>query len=537
MPYSLRFFSLGLLLILARPAVSQSGRPVRADVSAVTVFRDRAQLTAAARATVDEGVTEVAVGNLPVGLDPATIQVAVATENAEAGLTLLGVEVRQDFGNAVARRAPAQDSLLAYETQVRALRDQKEILEKEEAALAAALGQGKKDADDQEEAADFFRSRATNIRAQIQKHDLRLQRLEPLLQAWRVQAAQYSAPTALLVLTLSAQQRAAVSLHLTYVTTSAGWEPLYDLRAQAGGTGPVRLIYKAAVYQRTGADWRNVRLTLSGGAPVVGGGGGMADLQPMYARIERPIERRLLAAAPRSAPMEADAGWAAAASEPETGFAEQSPPPPPVSTGRDGSAIHFELENPYTVPADGRPHTVEVRQGDLPAAYSLVVVPKLDPTAFLTAAVTGWEAYNLLPGRANTYLDGTFTGAFDLDPARAVDTLRLTLGPDRNVVVRREKSSEYSKRAFLGGGVTDAVSYVVTAKNLRPAPVRLRIEDQIPRAADSRISVTANELSGATLDDATGRVTWQTRLQPAETRAWKLAYEIKYPKKVVVTVE
>lgn len=522
--------------MLRLPAFAQ-GPPVRAEVSAVTVFRDRAQLTASAQAIVDQGVTEVAVGNLPAGLDPATIQVSATSENAEANLTLLGVEVRQGFGSVVARRAPAQDSLLTYELQVRALRDQKEILEKEEGALAQSLGQGKKDADDLEEAADFFRNRATNIRLQIQRTDLRLERLEPLLRAWRRQAAQYGVPTGLLVLTLSAEQRATVRLNLTYVTTSAGWEPIYDLRAQAGGTGPVRLIYKAAVRQSTGADWRNVRLTLSGGAPVVGGGSGMADLQPVYVRIDRPIDYKVGRLSATVAGVSAASDADRAMSFSEESEPEEAAAPPPVIASRDGSAIHFELENPYTVPADGRPHTVEVRQGDLPATYSLTVVPKLDETAFLTASVTGWEAYNLLPGRAYTYLDGTFTGAFDLDPARAEDSLRLTLGPDRNVVVHREKSREYSKRAFLGGSVTDAVSYVITAKNLRPTSVRLRVEDQIPRAADSRVSVTTSDLSGATLDETTGRVTWQARLLPNETRAWKLAYEIKYPKKVNVTVE
>ncbi|MBC7449530.1 MAG: DUF4139 domain-containing protein, partial [Hymenobacteraceae bacterium] len=211
--------------------------------------------------------------------------------------------------------------------------------------------------------------------------------------------------------------------------------------------------------------------------------------------------------------------------------------PPPTTAGRDGSAIRFELTNPFTVPADGRPHTVEVQRAELPATYGLTVVPKLTETAFLTAAVTGWEQYNLLPGRANTYLDGTFTGAFDLDPGRAIDTLRLTLGPDRNVVVRREKSREFSKRALFGGTVTVAVSYVITAKNLRQQITPLRVEEQIPVAADSRVQVEAKELSGAQLNAENGRLTWQARLQPGETRAWKLAYEIKYPKKVAITVE
>lgn len=547
---------LSILLFLGAPALAQPSHPVRAEVTAVTVFRDRAQLTATARATAEQGATEIIIGNLPTGLDPTTVQVSAATEQEGANeLTLLGVEVRADYTANVRPRpfAILQDSARAAEAQVKALTDQRDILQKEEAALLATLSQGKVDSDELEDLADFYRARATTIRAQIQKIEVQLAEKMPWLAGWQRQVSAYAGPRAAapgqLAITLASEVRAAVILTLSFVTTDANWTPAYDLRASTttGGAPPVQLVYKAAVRQSTGTDWRDVQLVLSGGAPAVGGGGSLPELQTTYARVQ---ENRTMYKMARSKSEEDDS--ADEDEEAAMGFSESasvsdsSPPPPPVpvlatppptTTGRDGSAIRFELENPFTVPADGQPHTVEVRRAALPATYGLTVVPKLNETAFLTAAVTGWEQYNLLPGRANTYLDGTFTGAFDLDPGRAADTLRLTLGPDRNVVVRREKSREFSKRALFGGTVTDAVSYVITAKNLRQQPTPLRVEEQIPVAADSRIQVEATETSGAKLDAATGRLAWQTRLQPGETRAWKLAYEIKYPKKVVVSVD
>ncbi len=539
------------ILVLSLPvavASAQPTRPTRAEVTAVTVFRDRAQITATARAVAERGATEIFIGNLPNGLDPATVQVSAATEQEGANeLTLLGVEVRTDYTYEVPPRAYAVllDSAQAANGRVQALTDQMDILRKEETALLAAISQGKVDSDELEDVAELYRTRATAIRAQQQKLAARLLALNARDQAWQQQVSAYRGPRGgspgQLVVTLASEVRAAARLTLTFVTTDAGWEPVYDLRASAaGGTAPVQLVYKADIHQNTGTDWRGVRLVLSGGAPAVGGGGGLPELQTAYARVQErnaglydmdvtrkraaPKDQEQLAGA-----SEAEGDWVA---PPITAAA-----PPPTTAGRDGSAIRFELTNPFTVPADGRPHTVEVQRADLPATYGLTVVPKLSETAFLTAAVTGWEQYNLLPGRANTYLDGTFTGAFELDPARALDTLRLTLGPDQNIVVKREKSREFSKRALFGNTVTDAVSYVITAKNLRQQPTPLRVEEQIPVAADSRIQVEATELSGARLNPETGRLTWQTRLQPGETRAWKLAYEIKYPKKIAIMVE
>ena len=535
----------------AQTALAQTIHQARAEVTAVTVFRDRAQLTATARATAERGSTEIIVGGLPTGLDPSTVQVGVtSTEEGAQELTLLGVEVRTDYtaDDAVPPGfALLRDSVRAAEARVRTLTDQRDILQKEEAATLAAVSQGKADSEELEDLAELYRTRATASRAHVQRIEARLATLQPRLEAWQRQVSQYAGPRVAspsqLAVTLASEVRTTVTLALSYVTTDAGWEPTYDLRAAAaGGTTPVQLVYKADVRQSTGADWRNIRLTLSGGAPAVGGGNGLPELETAYARVQEPEreerydrDRGKKAAPAPTTDGAADESWAS--SEVSEVVVTGRAAPPPTTAGRDGSAIRFELKNPFTVPADGRPHTVEVQRAELPATYGLTVVPKLSETAFLTAAVTGWEQLNLLPGRANTYLDGTFTGAFMLDPGRAVDTLRLTLGPDRNVLVRRERSREFSKRALFGGTITDAVSYIITAKNLRQQPTPLRVEEQIPVAADSRIQVAATETSGAPFNAETGRLTWQARLQPNETRTWKLAYEIKYPRKVAITVD
>ena len=94
---SRRPFLVLLSLLIGTSALAQSGRPVRAEVTAVTVFRDRAQLTATASATAEAGSTEIIVSGLPTGLDPTTVQVSATTEQEGANLTLLGVEVRADY--------------------------------------------------------------------------------------------------------------------------------------------------------------------------------------------------------------------------------------------------------------------------------------------------------------------------------------------------------------------------------------------------------------------------------------------------------
>ena len=57
---------------------------------------------------------------------------------------------------------------------------------------------------------------------------------------------------------------------LSYFVSSAGWTPSYDLKVEQLNQ-PINLKYKASVFQSTGEDWNNIKLTLSTGDPQLGG--------------------------------------------------------------------------------------------------------------------------------------------------------------------------------------------------------------------------------------------------------------------------
>ncbi|MBK6834110.1 MAG: mucoidy inhibitor MuiA family protein [Bacteroidetes bacterium] len=55
-------------------------------------------------------------------------------------------------------------------------------------------------------------------------------------------------------------------INVNYYVNGANWTPIYDLRTD-GVESSIKLTYKALVKQNTGADWKDVRLTLSTGNP------------------------------------------------------------------------------------------------------------------------------------------------------------------------------------------------------------------------------------------------------------------------------
>ncbi|AWV99889.1 mucoidy inhibitor MuiA family protein [Arcticibacterium luteifluviistationis] len=55
-------------------------------------------------------------------------------------------------------------------------------------------------------------------------------------------------------------------LTISYFVKNAGWAPSYDIKASKI-TEPISLLYKAKVYQYSGEDWKDVKLTLSNTSP------------------------------------------------------------------------------------------------------------------------------------------------------------------------------------------------------------------------------------------------------------------------------
>jgi hypothetical protein len=98
------------------------------------------------------------------------------------------------------------------------------------------------------------------------------------------------------------------------------------------------------------------------------------------------------------------------------------------------------------VPADGKQYLVEIDQVTTEAKYQYYAAPKLSTDVFLTARITDWTKYNFLSGEANLFFEGTFIGKSKLDTRAANDTLSLSLGVDKNIVVKRMMQTELNEK-------------------------------------------------------------------------------------------
>jgi uncharacterized protein (TIGR02231 family) len=209
----------------------------------------------------------------------------------------------------------------------------------------------------------------------------------------------------------------------------------------------------------------------------------------------------------------------------------------PTTVIENQTTVEIEVATPYSIKSNGEKLQVDLKKHQVEAMYEYYAVPKLDKDAFLVAQIVKWDQYNLLEGEANLYFEDAYVGRTVLDGKSLHDTLRISLGRDKNIVMGREKNEQFSKRKTVGSSVTEIRGFKIMARNKKSQPVKLTIFDQIPLSVVSDIIVSPVELTSGQLDVKTGKVKWELTIDGQQQKDINLQYEVKYPKREKVLLE
>ena len=516
-----------VFLVMVSISVSaQPEKPAGSSITRVTVFLNRAQIYRQVKAGVEPGKNTLVVQGLPAGLDPQSIQVHV-----KGRLTLLGVSHRQSFVNEFmlpVSLKKLKDSITYYNRQLLLEQQQREVLNKEEQLLLAnqRIGGANQNlsVNELKAMADYFRTRLNDIGVACLRSDDKInalkERIDKLSRQFKEQNELHSRNTSEVVISLSAETAAQADLELSYVVSQAGWYPMYDVRA-VNTKGPVQLQYRANVYQSTGEDWNQVKLKLSTANPALGGV--KPELAVWYVDFLNPVLRSTAPA------MRKEKGE-------DAGYIMEIPPTEQPALADYTQVVQtainteFEIGLPYTVPSSPQPVMVDIQKYEVPATYRYATEPKLDYDAFLLARITGWNQYNLLPGEAQVFFEGTYVGKTFINPEEVNDTLTVSLGRDPRVVVKREQKKDFTSRKMVGSNIRETAAWEIVLRNTRSEAITITVEDQVPVSRNSQIEVALTDAGGASYNRDTGKLVWDITLQPNESRKLNFAYEIKYPR-------
>ena len=201
------------------------------------------------------------------------------------------------------------------------------------------------------------------------------------------------------------------------------------------------------------------------------------------------------------------------------------------------TTVEIEVAEPYSIKSDGEKMMVDLKLIEVEALYEYYAVPKLDKDAFLVARIINWDQHNLLEGEANLYFEEAFVGRSVLNAKSLQDTLDISLGRDKNIVVGREKSEQYCKSKTLGNNVSESRGFKILVRNKKSQPINITVFDQIPVSLTSDITVSPEELSGGKFNEQSGKVTWILKIEPQQQKELLMSYEVKFPKRERVILE
>lgn len=551
-----------LFFIVLVSSVSLADEIIKdSKINNVTVFLKGAQVNREAKFSAEAGVTEIVISGVSQFVDPKSIQV-----KGTKGIIILDSKFTSYYPSPEEQEVSklpetvrikinaVEDSLAQLGFQLADINAELEVLSASKSIIlnnGAMRGRGEVNDSIQllKEAVEFYLVKVTALNKQInalnrvkrEKDQLQADlqsRLNELKNYSRNEAFRKNGkvPEYRITVTISSGKSLTGFLDLTYLVSNAGWNAQYDLRSNVE-SNIINLNYKAQVFQNTGVDWKDVKLSVSTNDPYKNKT--KPELSPLllghqqfrYQEQEKPQQTDHLS--------EVTVTSSRGGSQPQT---ENSAISKKRNFDYATSAQHsqvvqhmisaeFKIDLPYTIKSNGEKHMVLVKNEDVDAKYLYYSVPKIESAAYLVAQITNLEELQLIPAKATIFFDGSYMGETYLNPGVMDDTLSLSLGKDPNIIVKRTFMKKNYKEKIIGSDVEKTSQYQVEILNNKNKTIELIVQDQVPVSRKEGIKITVEDISKGQLNETTGLIEWKLKIKSKEKEKLDLKYTVKHNKK------
>jgi uncharacterized protein (TIGR02231 family) len=549
--------------------------PVNSQITAATVYTDRAVVTRVAKTELAAGETELIFEKLPASLMDQSLQVS---GRGTAAATILDVNARVTYVETApdARVKTLEDQIAAEQKKLRVLNDrgltldqQQMLIAKIESAVAAPptkeSAASRPSFDEWQKLLTFSDEARTKLAAERQGLDgqreelqAKIGALEAQLVALRGQAGSGRSFKTVTV-RVAAANAGSLDLTLAYAVPGASWMPSYDARLQ-GEERAVELSYFGTVRQNTGEDWKAVALTLSTARPGLGGGAPelgtwVVDVVDREARQRDEYKRAVEMAERRTAKREQDkasvfnfsvAAPIGAMASSGGGFGFTDADTATATVDSSATSASFKIAAPATILSDNATQKVAITTIKLAANLQYQATPRLQETAFLSAYVANTTDFPLLAGSVNTFLGDSFVATSSLKTVMPSEKFELALGADESIAVKRKVVNRFSEDIGLtGSGRRVTYEFLVALTNNKKTTERVVFKELLPVSRNEKIVVKL--LGPAERDvgtvaapkevtrEADGKLVWRLDLKPGEKREITLKFSVEHPADVQVT--
>jgi len=524
-----------ILLFISLPflagTIYAQEKMVKSKVVSATVYSQGTQITRIAKFNLDKGENRVVFTNLPPSLDESSIQVncseatIVSVSNQKNMLDSLTQNPEYiKFQN---RKKELEKKMKLEKALLQTIDTEKDVLLSNKKLVG---DQGVK-LEDLKNSLIYFRTRLEELeRSRVDKAELiatledEYRKLNDQINIFSMQRVRNTSEVLVIFSTI---QPVAATTIIKYFTYEAAWYPTYDVRVNSIND-PLSITCKANVYQTTGEDWRKVKLSVSSGNPT--SGSTSPTIYPWYIDILQPYYGYKKSLQPKVYEVQREVAM-------ESISLDEAKNDMPVSISENQTNFTFNIDIPYDIPSKQQPTIAVLQNPTIKATYQYNTIPKLSEYAYLVASLTEWQGLNLLNGNANLYFENNYVGSTYLDTKAFGDTLKLSLGKDESISVKRTKAKTFTEKNLIGSKVTETRNWEITLTNGKKQDIDITIEDQIPVSTNEKVKVKLLEQGGSNYTSSTGILKWDIKIKNLETKKLQFSYSVEYPKGTQVNLE
>jgi len=517
---------------------------VPSQIKEVTLFSGQAMVKREAFTTVQKGLNELFLEIEAFRIDKDSITAKIFGAGEIFSVQFKKIPIKES----------PRENIKVLELKINKLRkakrvlaDKKEILKKKESFLASIIDFSKiqipqeiktsfPNMEDLTDTLIFLSSNFQKINDEKQSLDVSIEEIGKEIRVLKEELNALRRPVKkvkkVIEILFNAEKEQKIRIIADYLTKNANWGPLYKVSVPTT-LSEIDLTMFSKILQKTGEDWNHVALSISNVIPLSGVrlpylSSWLLDVPRPSAKVMGKARRLATEEAAQAIDMVKDKGYSGIPKQ-EATFATAVKRELPLS---------FEYRIPQPIDIESRdketilPLFTKKMQGD---TY-YYAVPKRSHLTFLVCKTKADK--ELLSGPLNVYFGGRYIGKTHLSEKKAGEEFHLSLGADREVMVKREKVKDKVKETYFGkiqrGTIVRELAYKIMVENMKDRSILLKVVDNIPVSRTDKIEVKEltmkPEPAQKSCRDKEGVMLWECRLDPDQQQEINIEFVVAYPK-------
>ncbi|WP_337044585.1 mucoidy inhibitor MuiA family protein [Emticicia sp. 17c] len=266
-----------ILLCLITQALWAQSKTITSNIEKVTVFLNGAQVTRSAKVSLPAGKTELVFKGISPQIDKQSIQVksegrfSILSVTHQLG-SLLDKTQQEEITRLELQKRQIEEKITLERNYLLLFKREEEMLLKNQ--VVGGQQAGTKVAD-LKESIQYQRQQMQEVLLKKLEFEKNIQRFEEEIKKINQQMTEFNSKkdvqmSEIVVTVLAKEKIDNTSISASYFVKNAGWTPTYDFRIEKLNQ-PISLTYKASIFQYSGEDWKEVKVTLSTANPYKSG--------------------------------------------------------------------------------------------------------------------------------------------------------------------------------------------------------------------------------------------------------------------------